>query len=718
MAVIENKFRRVELQAQIRKLQTRGSTTNGLHPTSVLEHEIGSSGIRETLASIYQLIKASDQAFFNRISDLQPKLSITSEVFRDHENTQIDSTTLLVSVHNIYEWIQKEHYPRRATMEFTDLILHPTVVILDDENHDLFDFFQMALSQLYSLQASRIYIFAALARAWHKLTIQAPTASSVLSFEAFVHNVTRNPPIAKVEFNTEVIFGNKLQKLIAGLSYESYYGPQERTSYAHVLIMIANTRNEMALYRRLFDNILDPWVSLTDSTPIFVSWKSTTQLQILVILAEHVLPPLSLAEKRSHFTKFLRTISLEQNPRYRYLFEWLISRLLYHLPQDRQLLLEEQSKLSLDNPKFTVSLIRLTYTVAQLPDTDEAYATQLSTQLTVLATSVRISIRHEAHWTVPKLWDLATARHWRSITDNAAFKMLNHWIRSLDVFKEPPAYRHLDGFHPIHDHNLTHLIQGKYLETEPKELPKCRHEDLKSVINRTETETNAPYPPLILPLGNPRTPPPTRPASPVPSSPNPPPALSPTMTTPLQTKSTTDPLTPATRPTPLIVIASLLTYGHNLGGVSRCTELLGAAALYVPDPSITSQRDFKAVSVSSHLHIPIHELRSCDVRCFLRAKRAQGWEVVGIEQTDDSRILGDRDPATGELTARFRRDGKTVLVLGSEREGIPADLLAEMEWCVEVRQRGTTRSMNVQTAAGVVMWEWGRQWEENGKGSA
>ena len=52
---------------------------------------------------------------------------------------------------------------------------------------------------------------------------------------------------------------------------------------------------------------------------------------------------------------------------------------------------------------------------------------------------------------------------------------------------------------------------------------------------------------------------------------------------------------------------------------------------------------------------------------------------------------------------------KTVLVVGSEKEGIPALVLGECEVLVEIPQQGVTRSLNVQTAAGIVLYEYARQ---------
>jgi len=85
--------------------------------------------------------------------------------------------------------------------------------------------------------------------------------------------------------------------------------------------------------------------------------------------------------------------------------------------------------------------------------------------------------------------------------------------------------------------------------------------------------------------------------------------------------------------------------------------------------------------------------------------------IVGIEQTDQSIILGKEDSGKEGISGG-RLPKKAVLMLGSEREGIPAELLGEVDMCVEIEQRGETRSLNVQTAAAVVCYEWNRQWRQ------
>jgi tRNA guanosine-2'-O-methyltransferase len=179
------------------------------------------------------------------------------------------------------------------------------------------------------------------------------------------------------------------------------------------------------------------------------------------------------------------------------------------------------------------------------------------------------------------------------------------------------------------------------------------------------------------------------------------------VTTALQTKGTAYLARSLTTSTPtranpnLIVVGSLVSNPFNLGGLSRISEIFGAAALTLQNQNVMSSKDFISVAVSSHLHFPIVQLSSDGVSAFLRERKNEGYAVVGIEQTDRSVILGSSNAVLPE---------KCVLVVGSEREGIPAEVLIECEILVEIPQVGVTRSLNVQTAVAIVLYEYARQY--------
>ena len=85
-----------------------------------------------------------------------------------------------------------------------------------------------------------------------------------------------------------------------------------------------------------------------------------------------------------------------------------------------------------------------------------------------------------------------------------------------------------------------------------------------------------------------------------------------------------------------------------------------------------------------------------DFRC--RAARKEGYTIVGLEQTGESKLIQDAPI-----------EERMVLVLGKEKEGIPVEILQEVDYCIEIPQFGVTRSLNVHVSAALAIWEYTRK---------
>lgn len=144
----------------------------------------------------------------------------------------------------------------------------------------------------------------------------------------------------------------------------------------------------------------------------------------------------------------------------------------------------------------------------------------------------------------------------------------------------------------------------------------------------------------------------------------------------------------------LIVVASLVAKPPNLGGICRLSDVLGAKLLCLGDLGVTKTQAFRGVAVTADRWMPMTEVpESAVLEYMLKMKREHGYTLIGLEQTDKSVELN------GEL--RFPR--KSLVLLGKEREGIPGEFLAELDFCVEIKQVGVIRSMNIQTATAVIV---------------
>ena len=79
----------------------------------------------------------------------------------------------------------------------------------------------------------------------------------------------------------------------------------------------------------------------------------------------------------------------------------------------------------------------------------------------------------------------------------------------------------------------------------------------------------------------------------------------------------------------------------------------------------------------------------------VRRLKAEGYTVVAAEQTAESVMLNEFRPEPGR---------KYALVFGNEVSGVRQDVVDECDFCLEIPQFGTKRSLNVSVSIGVILW--------------
>ncbi|XP_046616037.1 probable methyltransferase TARBP1 isoform X2 [Neodiprion virginianus] len=144
----------------------------------------------------------------------------------------------------------------------------------------------------------------------------------------------------------------------------------------------------------------------------------------------------------------------------------------------------------------------------------------------------------------------------------------------------------------------------------------------------------------------------------------------------------------------IILVASLVEKLPNLGGLSRTCEILGVAEFVMASLNHIEEKDFQSLSVSAEKLITLVEVKPHQLQQYLLEKKNMGYRLVGAEQTVNS---------TNLMEAKFEK--KTVLVLGNEKAGIPANLIPLLDECVEIPQVGVVRSLNVHVTGAICLWE-------------
>ena len=155
---------------------------------------------------------------------------------------------------------------------------------------------------------------------------------------------------------------------------------------------------------------------------------------------------------------------------------------------------------------------------------------------------------------------------------------------------------------------------------------------------------------------------------------------------------------PAVQRASIIVVASLIDKIPNLAGLARSCEVFRAESLVLSDRNVIKNQSFASISVTAEDWIQIEEVRPIALVPWLEAKKTCGYHIIGIEQTSASQSL---------MTYPFPQ--KCVMVLGREKEGIPADVLQVIDTTIEIPQLGVIRSLNVHVTGALTLYEYTRQ---------
>ena len=639
-------------------------------------------------------------------------------------DSQLSSTQLQNVLEDIWSDVEFLEYPRPLLVKLPAVFFNTAIykVAHEDNNENdtgLRDLLVATLPRLLDLTQRRSFLLAPLVGSLRELVLSAPEAASILELEECMLRICQSPPEPNIDLRMEystIPMLSDLLKESANTCRDHYFGQGEGYGFAAYLDLISRMGSQHPeLIQSLLDKLLARWRKQKVPTPTISAWKTTLQLEVMLLCFEQRSSEANTASLESMLKDMYFILSLEPLPRYRYLIEWMLARIQIAHPEFRAQTLQMLStKDHQSNPKFLASLMKLGVMIATSESGTEDFAHSLATIFIALSSSSKIIVRHEAQWAFPQLMDHARAQEWKSVLSNPAHVSLDEYIRSLPRFGDPPAERVMSKIDPVADHTMTNLVEGLWTDLDYTRPPYTTHQDFADLLaNDAARETSKSQPASCMPLGAP-IPKPPRPTtasdedfSNKPLSGNK--SQEEEASIALQTKGTAYMKTSldeqeTTKKHNLLLVASLIENPYNLGGLSRVSEIFGARTMYVRDPKIVSEKDFTSVAVSSHHHIEIAPLPVAEISAWVAEKKSEGWTVVGIEQTDRSVLLGEAEAVLPD---------KTILVLGSESLGMPAAVLGECDLLVEIPQVGVTRSLNVQTAAAIVLFEYGRQ---HGKG--
>ncbi len=146
---------------------------------------------------------------------------------------------------------------------------------------------------------------------------------------------------------------------------------------------------------------------------------------------------------------------------------------------------------------------------------------------------------------------------------------------------------------------------------------------------------------------------------------------------------------------PIIVVLENIRSAYNVGSVFRTSDAFIVGAIYIV--GYTAQpphKEIKKTALGAEESVQWkHFATSAEAIADLREN---GYNVYAVEQTVGSFKLN----AIG-----FEMEEKIAIIFGNEKAGVEQSTIALCDGCIEIPQLGMKHSLNIATAAGVVLWE-------------
>lgn len=152
----------------------------------------------------------------------------------------------------------------------------------------------------------------------------------------------------------------------------------------------------------------------------------------------------------------------------------------------------------------------------------------------------------------------------------------------------------------------------------------------------------------------------------------------------------------------VVVVLDNIRSLYNTGAIFRTADACGVERIVLcgitprPDQGGRQRRAIAKTALGAEDTVAwAHEP---DARPVVTRLKGEGFEIAAVETAADATMLFDWTPR-----------GPVCVVFGHEREGISDSLSPTIDTVVRIPMLGQKRSLNVATAAGVVLYELVRQ---------
>lgn len=154
--------------------------------------------------------------------------------------------------------------------------------------------------------------------------------------------------------------------------------------------------------------------------------------------------------------------------------------------------------------------------------------------------------------------------------------------------------------------------------------------------------------------------------------------------------------------TPIVVILDNVRSMHNIGSIFRTSDAFLVEKIYLC--GITAKpphKDIHKTALGSTDSVEwVYYKETLEAITEVKSK---GYKIVAIEQAEESVLLQDFIPLSGQHYA---------VVFGHEVRGVQQKIVDQCDFSIEIPQFGTKHSLNISVCAGIVIWDFFRKLRE------
>jgi 23S rRNA (guanosine2251-2'-O)-methyltransferase len=146
---------------------------------------------------------------------------------------------------------------------------------------------------------------------------------------------------------------------------------------------------------------------------------------------------------------------------------------------------------------------------------------------------------------------------------------------------------------------------------------------------------------------------------------------------------------------PIIVVLENIRSAYNVGSVFRTADAFLIEAIYICGYSAKPpHKEIKKTALGAEETVYWKHFTA--IKDAIGELKRRKYKVYAVEQAEGSYKLHN---------ANFKQNERIAVVFGNEVSGIEQSTIDLCDGCIEIPQFGMKHSLNIATAAGVVLWE-------------